>query len=184
MQPEQLVWIRIRATVVPDTVPFMPDEFCGTAVKPGIHIAHANELGALWIPTQSGGLEIKPGEFEIVQEADVSAEEATQARIEHAVATTIQEIVQFIDAEGARYQREAERLEGEAKESKVMIGEWARVVSKGSMARTLSAYIKRGDFRTPMARDDLGLVAHTHVGREGEVGRANGQASRGQKGHR
>ena len=63
-------------------------------------------------------------------------------------------IVAFIREEVRRYEAEVARRRGVSLRDPNW-SDYAAVVSKASMARTLAAYIERGDHMMPAARGDL-----------------------------
>jgi len=63
-------------------------------------------------------------------------------------------IVAFIREEMRRYEAEVARHKGVSLRDPNWT-QYASVVSKASMARTLAAYIERGDHMTPAARGDI-----------------------------
>lgn len=65
-----------------------------------------------------------------------------------------QNIVAFIREEMRRYEAEVARRRGASLRDPNWT-EYASVVCKASMARTLAAYIERGDHMMPAARGDL-----------------------------
>ena len=64
-----------------------------------------------------------------------------------------QRIVAFIREEMRRYEAEVARRKGNSLRDSNWT-DYAAVVSKASMARTLAAYIERGDHMVPAARGD------------------------------